>query len=1212
MPSPTMMREQQDQLHHFLPVSMDLLQPGLPQLEQQQHWEDIIFDTVWSVGRAFGFQAFNQASPLSATAAGPVMSLGVNLALVEWVPATIFLVADHLSHLLVRCSMRRLNSCSTEHQRFTAALWQLHSEVFHSYAHRWAPHVGLPPQPQAFTELLKTSAPDDPRVLHGLLSQLSLYFLLHSECVTLRHTPEALCFFFWLALNSTGWLAGQWGSVPAPRTSVGTREAVLAMRNDCQLDLAPLQQALSVPPGGQHPAAGAASLPHILSRLSQGEVVDRLQPPAAAATSSATYSPKGLACLADLVAFGDGGAVCDRLTAPLFHFMAHEMDYMSSIGTDVAYRLGYDDVNESLCSAAIVHSTLAKLGVTRAVARAGAANGGWAAVLALGEVKVRVGSDPSASPADSPSSRCAALGTDGSGSELGTGLTLALPGQTSDAFDIETAAAFWRQQVFIKTYAERRSWLAPFRAFYRVFALQLVLFHIVMAQAFSAYDLSLTSSAVLTHAFLTALERVATYVMTRHPADPLETHRRDADWLQDVPAADPGPAKGSVGPGPGPGPGARACAAGCSPRSLRSRRRTTAFEGAPTFGVLGWLEYVLLFVGLAALYTVRFTDLGGLAAPLQPLAKAYWMLAAGGYTAAYLGHWVLTTRDGYVVSLLSCPRLPYLTQHLSPHACNSSPRPSRFFAAPPPSYVVSLLSCLRLPYLTSHSSRPRPIYWLAGPLGTGWATFFAHGFFWAVVMGLKVAFDLFVLASGLVGPLRVIQLRNWLACSSVHYTIMGMVLPVRCIDGDFILLVARFLPFLLTCLISTSVSYQVTLTLFGMARGLSKLQLGVIGNWGDLVGEFHRAPAKWWEKGVSKVGQGNHTTRVSFTGGYTPAHTLMTHGANTVANSHATANSPSPSPSSSKNSSPGSLTKYVKTAGAGGGLLRSPVPGAAAAAAGGGRSAAGHAEPQRITIIACGLDADEDANSTQHYAKQLTQHGQVSESSGSNCSSPYSYSSVPFTQERTQGPLPYPYELSQAPKGKVSRNCSFLMATPSISEGSVTEKGRVSFSKTDKKEMAAKGKRAEAAAAAAAAAGPGSGSRVLVTAAGATPILTDPRIAPSGCEVSPEEGHLSTWTAFAATWDDIITDLRSGDLVSDREASLLRFARLGEQSVASGLRPLLLPVFAYAGAVQRMLEGGRVTASQSVVLGELRTSYELQGGSIKEARNPWACGDETL
>lgn len=91
------------------------------------------------------------------------------------------------------------------------------------------------------------------------------------------------------------------------------------------MDLAPLQQALSVPSGGQNPAAGAASLPHILSLLSQGDVLDRLQPAAAVATSNATYSPKSLACLANLVAFGDGGSVCDRLTSPLFHFMAHEV-----------------------------------------------------------------------------------------------------------------------------------------------------------------------------------------------------------------------------------------------------------------------------------------------------------------------------------------------------------------------------------------------------------------------------------------------------------------------------------------------------------------------------------------------------------------------------------------------------------------------------------------------------------------------------------------------------------------------------------------------------------------------------------------------------------------------------------------------------------------------------------------------------------------------
>lgn len=116
-------------------------------------------------------------------------------------------------------------------------------------------------------------------------------------------------------------------------------------------------------------------------------------------------------------------------------------------------------------------------------------------------------------------------------------------------------------------------------------------------QAFSAYDLSVMSSAVLTHAFLTALERVATYFMTRNLADPLETHRRDGDWLQDDSAelgskSDSNIQTADLGSGT-----AIACTAGCSPRSLRSKRRPVAFEGAPTFGVFGWLEYVLVFVG---------------------------------------------------------------------------------------------------------------------------------------------------------------------------------------------------------------------------------------------------------------------------------------------------------------------------------------------------------------------------------------------------------------------------------------------------------------------------------------------------------------------------------------------------------------------------------------------------------------------------------------
>lgn len=92
---------------HAQQLIMDVLQPGLPELQQQQHWEDRVFDTVWSVGRAFGFQAFNQASPQAASSRPAAEGSGIAVNSVQWVPATIFLVSDHLSHMLVRTSMQR-------------------------------------------------------------------------------------------------------------------------------------------------------------------------------------------------------------------------------------------------------------------------------------------------------------------------------------------------------------------------------------------------------------------------------------------------------------------------------------------------------------------------------------------------------------------------------------------------------------------------------------------------------------------------------------------------------------------------------------------------------------------------------------------------------------------------------------------------------------------------------------------------------------------------------------------------------------------------------------------------------------------------------------------------------------------------------------------------------------------------------------------------
>lgn len=98
-----------------------------------------------------------------------------------------------------------------------------------------------------------------------------------------------------------------------------------------QVDFLGLRQALGLAPeldhsaGSRKPASCAASLPHILDQLSKGNLLDRLQPPASAATYAASFTPHGRAKLADLLAYGDGGSVCDRLTSPLFHFMAHEV-----------------------------------------------------------------------------------------------------------------------------------------------------------------------------------------------------------------------------------------------------------------------------------------------------------------------------------------------------------------------------------------------------------------------------------------------------------------------------------------------------------------------------------------------------------------------------------------------------------------------------------------------------------------------------------------------------------------------------------------------------------------------------------------------------------------------------------------------------------------------------------------------------------------------
>jgi len=73
-----------------------------------------------------------------------------------------------------------------------------------------------------------------------------------------------------------------------------------------------------------------------------------------------------------------------------------------------------------------------------------------------------------------------------------------------------------------------------------------------------------------------------------------------------------------------------------SPLSAARRlRHRITLEGAPLFYFIGLVEWFLVFIGLATLFTLQYIP--ALVA-LHQLAVKYWLLAAGGYTALALGH----------------------------------------------------------------------------------------------------------------------------------------------------------------------------------------------------------------------------------------------------------------------------------------------------------------------------------------------------------------------------------------------------------------------------------------------------------------------------------------------------------------------------------------------------------------------------------------------
>ncbi len=131
------------------------------------------------------------------------------------------------------------------------------------------------------------------------------------------------------------------------------------------------------------------------------------------------------------------------------------MDHLFSTGTEVAFRLGYDDVNESLTQPDNVLRVLGLLGVKRDAACSGNPNGAHDAITQLG--------------------------VSAAGGHL--------------VHDPKEAAAWWSTHVFDKTFRERRSWAAIYRAFYRVYAVHFLLMHLLIAYAFAGNNLLVSACA---------------------------------------------------------------------------------------------------------------------------------------------------------------------------------------------------------------------------------------------------------------------------------------------------------------------------------------------------------------------------------------------------------------------------------------------------------------------------------------------------------------------------------------------------------------------------------------------------------------------------------------------------------------------------------------------------------------------------------------------
>ncbi|GIL75226.1 hypothetical protein Vretimale_7896 [Volvox reticuliferus] len=709
-------------------------------------FENLVHNIVWRVGRNFGFQAFN-VNPRT-------RNRGHNA---EWTPATIFVAGDHLTQLLVKNYFIRRDKGEDERQeeRFAKAVFELHTTIFYSYEEYWTHMHGLSIRPMAMQEVLSKHRFCDEAVVCGLLTELALYFLIYSESSSMRHTPELLWFLYW-CMNHSYVMQDMWGRDP-PENFPNIREVRIGLRNKHQALIRELQHTLGIYPDRIRPE-DCGRLAPIMSRLKASDVPEEQR-----------------IITADLIAFGDGNFYYERIVTPIFYVISYEIDHLSNLGVEVAHRLGYDDINESMAHTGVVRLALRDMRVRGEQIIRGEVNEAYNTITRLGYTR----------------------------------------GRAETNFDPQVAADWWRSNVFVKTYRERRTWLAVFRAYYRVFTWHLVLYHAMQAQAFVGWNWRMISSCIITHAFCTALERFSNWYMTRNPREPLQTalskvfdkkgnfkisRRANAQALAAARAIGFGESK-AIG----------------SENVRMEPVRVVEIEGSPYLGTLGLVEWVILAFFILGWYVLQFYE-----GPFQPFCRAYWPLFSYCYTGAFALHFLLTTRDGYAISLT--------------HAFNLGP------------------------ILKASSSRPDPANWIMGTMHMKWKLFFLDALFWIIAFAMKIPFDYYIICQPSVEPLQLTFKVGWLGCPHDEKGRHRYWNVVPCLGGDWVLAFVRLAPFVIVVLLDTSLFYQVSTTLFGLFRGLFKLDLGVLTAWEEVVKEFYKAPYRWWFKCMSEVGNRNQLT----------------------------------------------------------------------------------------------------------------------------------------------------------------------------------------------------------------------------------------------------------------------------------------------------------------------------------------------------------------